>query len=171
MAQIVMILLVVALATGAFFSWRHDLQEQGAAEQKALYEKQQLAAAQENARLEREGKEAAITLWQEAEERGIAQRAKISALQAKRRAEDDAQAKIDPVFRAWADELVPEYRIARLRQHAESLAAVAGRGGVPAQSGMEGAPPTATVPAAPGDEPWISRLRRRAAGLVGGAVE
>ena len=155
-AQLVIGLVIFASLAGGFLSWKHDIRAEGEARAVKEYEKQQLEAAKENERIAAEGKAAVLRLLSEAETRNRAQAQQMLAAQRQRRSESESQAAKDVGYKLWADQPVPAFELARLRNATKSIApdassrVLSDRIAIPARE---------SVPANTGDNDE-SRLRR-----------
>lgn len=111
--------IAIAMAWAAIHSYNVGQQEKGAAEIQAKYEKAKADQAEEDARINMEGKKAVLRLLATAEQRKSKDSAATSALETKRRADSDARAKDDKAYSLWREQSVPKYAVDRLRLYTE----------------------------------------------------
>lgn len=116
--QLVLVVLVLAFGAKLWSKYEHAAQEAGIAKA----EKQLADSALE---AERDTKRETAAIIAKRPLRIKAQAARRDT----RKAADEAQRKIDPVYLKWADELVPMYVIDRLRANADVDQAIRGSAG------------------------------------------
>ena len=159
MFQIGMLVLIAALGTGFFFSWKADIRAEG--EQKAIqaFKDQQLEAEVKAKWAAEKGERDAKLLLSKAAKRNRELDQQIAQLDANRRAESDARAKEDQDYALWREARLPDFVALRLRRDAQLTPDESRTADVSDRAPIQPATVLPADPAGAADESILGRLR------------